>query len=82
MSNAMLTVREAAERLNVSEKTVRNLLSHGLMSFHRIGTGRGVIRISENAIVAHLADNEVRADSTAPTSRKRRQNVSLRHIKL
>ncbi len=42
----MMTVKEAAQRLNVSEKTVRNLLQAGKIGHHRIGAGRGVIRIS------------------------------------
>lgn len=79
--NRMLTVRQAASRLNVSEKTVRNLVSCGKLAHHRIGAGRGVIRISEQALNQHLADSEVR-ESSPPTSPKRRERRTLRHISL
>lgn len=78
---AMLTVKEAAERLNVSEKTVRNLLKTGRIGHHRIGAGRGVIRISEEALDRHLVECEVR-ESGSPTSPRRQERRQLRHIKL
>ena len=77
----MLTVDQAAERLNVSVKTVRNLLTSGKLTHFRIGAGRGVIRISEEALREHLADCEVRAGE-ALTSARRRERRQLRHINL
>ena len=55
----LLTVTQAAEALNVSVRTVRNLIASGTLAHHRIGTGRGVIRISVEALQAHLNDCEV-----------------------
>ena len=79
--SAMLTVRQAAQRLNVSEKTVRNLVNGGKLAHHRIGAGRGVIRVSEQALNQHLAESEVR-DPSPPTSLKRQERRTLRHISL
>ena len=81
MSSSMLTIREAADRLNVSEKTVRNLLKSGKLDYHRIGAGRGVIRISEDALARHLEDCQVKGDDTV-RPRIRRERLSLRHIRL
>ena len=81
MSSSLFTVREAADRLNVSEKTIRNLLKSGKLDYHRIGAGRGVIRISEEALNRHLDDCEVKGDETF-RPRIRRERLSLRHIRL
>lgn len=77
----MLSIKQAAERLNVSEKTVRNLLQSGRLAFHRIGAGRGVIRIGEEALAAYLADCEVLANQPSPP-RRRIAPHTLRHLKL
>ncbi len=42
---AMLTVKQAAERLNVSPRTVYDLIDAGQLPCQRIGTGRGTIRV-------------------------------------
>ena len=78
---AMLSIKQAAEQLNVSEKTIRNLLDSGQLAFHRIGAGRGVIRIAEEALAAYLAECEVVANQpSAP--RRRVAPHTLRHLKL
>ena len=79
--NQMLTVDQAAERLNVSVKTVRNLLASGKLAHYRIGAGRGVIRISEEALDRHLAECEVR-ENDSPSPPRRRERRKLRHINL
>lgn len=43
--SADLTVAQAAERLNVAAKTVYDLCGSGKLAHHRIGAGRGTIRI-------------------------------------
>jgi excisionase family DNA binding protein len=50
----MLTVKQTAGRLNVSESTVYALIKNGLLRSHRVGVGRGVIRVSESAIAEYL----------------------------
>ena len=77
----MLTVDQAAVRLNVSVKTIRDLIRTGKLGHYRIGTGRGVIRISEEALDRHLTECEVR-ESVAPSQPTRRERRQLRHISL
>lgn len=48
----LLDVRTAAGRLGVKRSTVYGLVSAGLLVAHRIGLGRGSVRIAE----ADLAD--------------------------
>ena len=40
-----LTVRQVARRLNVDDRTIYSLCSSGALAHHRIGNGRGTIRI-------------------------------------
>lgn len=51
----MFTVRETAQRLNCSISSVRSLITAGKMACHRIGLGRGCIRVSEAQLQAYLA---------------------------
>jgi excisionase family DNA binding protein len=77
----MMTIKVAAERLSVSEKTIRNLVKSGRLGHHRIGAGRGVIRISEESLDRHLAECEVR-ENDSPTTPRRTERRKLRHINL
>jgi excisionase family DNA binding protein len=43
----MLTVKQVADRLSVSATCVYQLLTSGKLPHHRIGLGRGTIRVSE-----------------------------------
>lgn len=54
-----LTVKQAAERLQISDKTIYQLCAAGRVAHHRIGTGRGTIRISEHDLAAFVADCKV-----------------------
>lgn len=52
----MLTVKQVAERLNVSPSTVYDLAASGKLSCHRIGSrGRGTLRFTEAQVEAYLA---------------------------
>ena len=73
----MYTVRQIAETLNVSESNVYALVASGRLTSHRIGNGRGVVRISEQALQAYLATCCVKKDVKRKTPRPR-----LKHIKL
>jgi excisionase family DNA binding protein len=42
----VLTVQEAATALGISERTLRGLIATGDLGHHRVGNGRGQIRIS------------------------------------
>ena len=74
----MMKVHEAARILSVSESTIYTLVRQGLLRAHRIGAGRGVIRISDSAISEYLDSSTEPARST----RRRRPGSRLKHIKL
>ncbi len=50
----LLTVKDVAERLNVSASCVYQLVESGRLPHHRIGLGRGAIRFSEDDIAGFL----------------------------
>jgi len=54
----LLTVREAAERLNVSTATVYALCGAGRLAFTRVSTH--AIRIAEADLMAYLCDRHVK----------------------
>ncbi len=69
-----MTVRQAAERLEVSASTVYGLIAAGRLRHHRIGTGKGAIRIPDSAIEEFLKASEV---SVINVPEKKKQ---FRHI--
>lgn len=75
----MLTVKQVAERLNVSETFVRALLRSGRLYYHRLGKGQGGIRISEEQLLDFLSRTEVRGRQPAPPAPKR---ITLKHLTL
>ena len=50
----MLTVIEVAARLRVSRTCVYQLVERGQLCCHRIGLGRGAIRVSEADLAAYI----------------------------
>jgi excisionase family DNA binding protein len=54
-----MTVKIAAERLNVSIATMYALCAHRQIRFSRVGLRRGKIVISEDAIAEYLQAREV-----------------------
>jgi len=54
--DAMLTVREVAGRLRVSVGCVYALISRGKLPCHRIGVGRGTIRVHGDDLSTYLLD--------------------------
>ena len=56
----LLTVKDAAERMSVSQSLVYDLLAAKQIAFHRIGKGRGgSIRISEDDLEEYLTERRV-----------------------
>lgn len=51
----LLTLAETAGFLGVSVPTVRRMVRDGRLDAYRVGTGRGVLRVSTVSIQAHLA---------------------------
>ena len=73
-----MRVREAAQRLDVSQATVYALVASGKLRCHRVGLGRGCIRISEEHLAEYLKGAEpivVQAPPPAPARKAR-----LRHL--
>lgn len=59
----MLTVDQAASQLQVSRSLVYSLIEAGKLKCHRIGTGRGTIRLSPADIELFLASCRKHAQS-------------------
>ena len=66
---ALLTVKEAAERLGVSGRAVYDLVGRGLLACKRIGTGRGTIRIAQQDLESHLQHSQQKAGLGWPFSK-------------
>ena len=52
-----LTVKQAADRLGVSARTVYDLVECGRLKCQRIGKGRGTIRIRPADLDAYSSEN-------------------------
>jgi excisionase family DNA binding protein len=71
----MHTVAEVAQRLKSSRGLVYVLCETGKLSHHRIGVGRGTIRITESDLEAFLQATRVETPRPATA-------VGLKHIRL
>ena len=72
------TVRDVASQLRVSPSLVYQLVETGKLACHRIGTGRGAIRISLTDLEAYLRD--CRSERQTPIPKPSRPR--LKHLKL
>ncbi len=75
----MLTVKEVAARLKVSVATVYNLVAQGKLACHRIGTGRGAVRVSEDQLRSFLERTEQKTAGAEP--RRPAPRVKLNHLR-
>ena len=75
----MFTVKEIAQRLRVSATCVYQLIERGKIACHRIGTGRGTIRISEEDLTAFLTS--CREVSEELPKQLERTKQTLRHLR-
>lgn len=74
----MLKVNQVAEELNVSQSVVYALIDAGRLACHRIGVGRGTIRVSTEDLDAYLAScRDEKTEQSRLVARPR-----LRHIKI
>ncbi len=69
----MYTVHETAERLKCSSALVYALCAEGRLKHHRLGLGRGTIRITEEQLLQFLKETENGGESIPPS-------VALRNI--
>ncbi len=68
----MLTVAQAAERLGVSPGLIYSLIARKQLRYARIGNGRGIIRVPEEAVAAYLERQTVEPKGpTPPPARSR-----------
>ncbi len=74
----MKSVKEIADYLNVSQAVVYRLIESHLLSAHRIGVGRGTLRISEKQLQMYL-DSTSTESLPAPTPKNKRP---LKHLKM
>ena len=62
----LLKVTDVAKELNVGKSTVYNLIDANMLKHHRIGLGRGGIRISRKQLDEFLKESEMEpGDSTS-----------------
>lgn len=50
----LVKVRRVAELLDVHRSTVNRMISDGELPAHRVGNGKGVLRVPEAAVLAYL----------------------------
>jgi len=74
----MLRVKQVAERLNLSESKVYELIDRGRLGHHRMD---GAIRVSEEQIAEYL--EQTRREPAAPRERKTTgPRLRLKHVHL
>jgi len=76
----LFTVKDVAQRLNVSPSCIYQLVETGKIPHHRIGLGRGAIRFSEEDIESFLNSSRNLTSGEQPPQRPARQK--LKHLKL
>lgn len=76
----LLTVKEVACRLKLSESLVYRLIERKQIACHRVGTGRGRIRITSSDLEDYLQRCKQGVEKTQ--NRKTRQRYQLKHLKL
>ena len=74
----MLTVRQVADRLNLSKQCVYALIDSGRLPAHRFGVGRGTIRICSNDLRQYITESRYSgAEEPRKAPRPRLKHISL-----
>lgn len=81
--NAMLTVKQAAQKIGVSESLVYGWIADGQLAHFRLGAKghRGAIRIQEEDMEAFLATCR-QGEQVQTTTTPRAQVATLKHLRL
>ena len=77
----MLKPEDVAERLNISRSLVYDLIEKRKLPCHRIGLGRGAIRVAEDDVIEFLRSNRIESRGANEETRKPRRRQVLRHLK-
>ena len=78
----LLKIEEAAKRLSVSRSTMYQLVEKRQLPHHRIGLGRGAIRISEVDLVEFLRQRRIeQLGANKNDKRPRPTRKRLRHLR-
>jgi excisionase family DNA binding protein len=72
-----MTVKQAAEKLEVSQATVYALVASGRLRCYRVGIGRGCIRITDEHLAEYLKGAEPVIAPAPPPARQ----VRLKHLR-
>ena len=74
----LMTVSEVAEALRVGRSTVYQMIDKKVLPIHRVGTGRGTIRVSAGDLEGYL-----RGCRSAPEAKKPRRTptTKLKHLR-
>jgi excisionase family DNA binding protein len=78
----MLTVKDVAAALNLSPTCVYQLVGTGKLPCHRLGVGRGAIRIDESDLAAFLESSRSQKPSSPPTSKRVTGHQMFKHLRL
>jgi excisionase family DNA binding protein len=73
-----MTVRQCAQRLEISPSLVYALIAAGKLRASRHGLGRGCIRVSEEQLADYLAATEPKTNAPRPPERQ----GAFRHVRL
>ena len=74
----LLTIHEVAAILKVSKSLVYGMIASGKIACHRIGNGRGAIRVRREDLEQFIADCRVEAE----ISPARISQPKLKHLRL
>ena len=79
----LLTVAVVAKRLSVSQSLIYQLIESRKLAHHRIGTGRGTIRVSESDLASYLSECHANVQELEGTqSNGRPRKTRLKHIQI
>jgi excisionase family DNA binding protein len=79
MKRPLLTIRDVAQRLTIAPSTAYALIQSGKIVGHRIGVGRGAIRVDEEDLETFL---ESCRSSPRPAPRRKAPPPSLKHLRI
>ena len=79
----MLTVQDVATELNVTCQCVYGLIDAGKLVAHRIGVGRGTIRVSRADFAEFMRASRTRSEKTPATQHSKGTPLTkLKHISI